>query len=192
MNLLRKSDNKNYVKMRSLYHSDILALIRKVRKQIRNGEIKVEDVVFWAIYDEFVIIEEFPPHSPRSAVVRLSSGGLRETPISTLWKWWQGNEKDEDFLNQGSRKLSDEDKEKIKESFSLFSSRDWYDTLKIKDITDEGIVKIQLEDEFASFDETRKMAHFTIEQIIKLTVPVVKAVIVEFVYDTGPSHIVGL
>lgn len=108
-----------------------------------------------------------------------------------MWKWWQGNEKDEDFLNQTSRKLSDDDKKKIKESFKLFRSRDWYETLKIKDITDEGIVKIQLEDEFASFDETRKMAHFTIEQIIKLTVPVVKAVIVEFIYDTGPSHMVG-
>ena len=191
MDPLENSDKETCDKLRKLFQSDPSALIRKLRRQKREGEIKVGDVVFWYTYDEFVIIEELPPHSPRRAIVRLSSGGLRETPISTLWKWWQGNEKDEDFLNQTSRKLSDDEKKKIKESFKLFRSRDWYETLKIKDITDERIVKIQLEDEFASFDETRKMAHFTIEQIIKLTVPVVKAVIVEFIYDTGPSHMVG-
>ncbi len=162
--------------------------------QINSGVIKVGDIVFWVTDQEYVTIAELPPlGSIRSshAVIRLSSGGTRETPISTLWKWWNDNEKDEEFNKRVTEKITEKDKDAIIKAFRLFKSRDWFGTLKIIEITDNGVVKIQLENKFANFDETRKMAHFAIEHIVKLTVPVVKAVIVEFIYNEGSSHIVG-
>ncbi len=192
MNLSKKRDIITFEELWDLYcNGDISALIRRVYSQIKSGEIKVGSIVFWAMYKEFVKVAELPRIRSSHAVIQLSSGGTRETQISSLWKWWRDDERDEEFNKRVTEKITEEDKEAIIKAFEHFKSRDWFDTLKIVEVTGSGIVRIQLENKFANSDETRKMAHFAIEHIVKLTVPVVKAVVVEFIHKVSSSHIVG-
>ncbi len=203
MNLSRGiRDVVAFEKLWDLYSNNILGLVDRVVSQIKSGEIKVGDTVFWRPNRDYVTIVELPSlpasksHSPSvcgsHVIVRLSSGGTREDIISTLWKWWRGDEKDKVLIKQISKKLTEEDKSSIIEKFNLyFKSREWFETLKIIEVTDNGVLRIRLKDEFANCDETRKMSHFTIEHIMRLHVPIFSAVVVEFIDKKGSSHIVG-
>jgi len=184
--------------------------------QIKNGEIKVGDTIFYYPYEEFATIVELPSLlawdrslslyekkklnvpsiNSSKATVRISSGGTRKVDISTLWKWWHGNEKDEELHKQIAKKITDEDRDEAREiiekEFKPYERDlpEFFGTMELTEITDNGIMKISVFGDATVDSDLRDMFHNNIESSIKLRVPVVKAVIVDFHSKDGSSHIV--
>ena len=196
-------DRKAVMNLDNMYSNNIRGVIKQTILQIKNGELKVGDTVFWYDQQEFVTIMKLPSIDPlfkryikgnnafvgsdQTTLVRISTGETREvSSVSSMWKWWNGNIKDEEINKQKMKRLTNKDKVNLRELIEIMFSKTDIDLGKPENvkIMDDGIVKFDIKYPFAidaKHQIYRDEMNLVYEENIKTCIPNVRSVNIKWI-----------